>query len=245
MENLPLSPGYAEAIKTRLAQLHEAIERAARDAGRDPREIELVGVSKTVDLPQVVCAYNAGCRAFGENRPQELVRKYDALKDELPEARFHMIGNLQTNKINQCLGRAVLIHSVESLKLAEAVSARAEREGFVQPVLLEVNVSGEESKSGFSPAGLEAEFAQVLELPGILVKGLMTMAPQGDAHVARETFGGLRKLRDKLQESCPENVELSELSMGMSEDFTEAIAEGATIIRLGRILFDPSFPFTA
>lgn len=243
MDSTSLQAGYAEAVSKRLSLLHQAIEGAAKSTNRTGSDIQLVGVSKTVDLPQVVCVYQAGCRIFGENRPQELARKYDALKDELPDAQFHMIGNLQTNKINQVLERATLIHSISSEKLATNVSSRAARKNLTQPVLLEVNVSGEDSKSGFTPEELKASFDSILELPNLIVKGLMTMAPQGDKVAAQKTFEGLRLLRDELQTRCPENVHLSELSMGMSEDFIEAIKEGATIIRLGRILFDPSFPF--
>ena len=186
-----------------------------------------MAVSKTVDVPQVLAAIEAGYRLFGENRPQELVRKLAALDEVegLPEIRFDMIGNLQTNKINAVLGRAARIHSVSSLHLAEAISSRAERRlaagelAGAQPVLIEVNISGEASKSGFTSDELRAAFPRLSELHGIGLRGLMTMAPRGDKSIARATFRGLRELRD----------------------FEAAILEGSTLVRLGRVVFNPAF----
>ena len=155
-----------------------------------------------------------------------------------------MIGNLQENKINHVLACApAFIHSVASVKLAEAVSKRAVARGMRQAVLLEANVSGEESKSGMGASELLAEFGRIAELPGLEARGLMTMAPQGDAGVAERTFADLRALRDTLRAEWGGAADgLTELSMGMSEDFREAIRQGATIIRLGRVAFDPLFP---
>ena len=152
-----------------------------------------------------------------------------------------MIGNLQENKINHVLAaRPCLVHSISSAKLAEAVSKRAVVAGIVQPVLLEANVSGEESKQGMAPDELKAMFEMAQELEGIDVRGLMTMAPQGDMCVAEHTFEGLRMLRDELAQAYPQ-ANLQVLSMGMSEDFAAGIRQGATIVRLGRVAFDPTF----
>ncbi|MDM8299703.1 YggS family pyridoxal phosphate-dependent enzyme [Collinsella tanakaei] len=238
---------YTDLIAQRRAAIDERLERALARAGRRIDEVTVVAVSKTVGTDEVIAAIQAGYRVFGENRPQELVRKMTDLSryDDLPAVRFDMIGNLQTNKINAVLGRAALIHSIGSLHLAQAVSSRAQRridagelEGPVN-VLLEVNVSGEESKSGFSPDEVRRTAEELMELSGISVHGLMTMAPRGDKDAARKTFSGLRKLRDELEVSLGKR--LPELSCGMSEDFEVACEEGSTIVRLGRVVFDPSF----
>ncbi len=227
-----------------MARVDEALERS----GRAPGSVRVMAVSKTVGTPQVLAAIEAGYGLFGENRPQELVRKLGELAEvsDLPPVRFDMIGNLQTNKINAVLGRAACIHSVSSLHLAEAISSRVQRRiesgelAAAQPVLLEANVSGELSKSGFTPDELRAAFPRLSELRGILIQGLMTMAPRGDKSVARSTFASLRELRDELAGDWP-GVDLAELSCGMSEDFSEAILEGSTLVRLGRVVFDPAF----
>lgn len=227
-----------------LARFYGALDRAGR-----PRDAaSLIAVSKTVGVPETVAAIEAGYRHFAENRPQELVRKLTGLAEhpELPEVRFDMIGNLQTNKINAVLGNATLIHSVSSVHLAEAISSRACRRieagelAGPQPVLIEANVSGEDSKSGFAPEELKRSLDGLAELPGISLCGLMTMAPRGDKGVARRTFCGLRELRDELSAARPD-LSLTELSCGMSEDFEEAILEGSTLVRLGRVVFSPEF----
>ena len=153
--------------------------------------------------------------------------------------RFDMIGNLQKNKINQVIGRVRLIHSISSAHLAEAVSTRCEARGIVADVLLETNVSGERSKSGFSPDELRSAIEGVLALPGIRVEGLMTMAPAGDADAARRTFSGLRELADELRGRT--GLALRTLSCGMSDDFEVAVEEGSTLVRLGRCVFDPGY----
>lgn len=247
---------YGAAIADRRARILERVEAACERAGRTSDEVKVMTVSKTVDVPQVLAAIRAGYRLFGENRPQELARKLEGLaaaaRDgavegiSLDALRFDMIGNLQTNKINAVLGRAACIHSISSVHLAEAVASRAARRvaagelAAPQPVLLEVNVSGEASKSGFAPDELRAAFPGLLELEGIRISGLMTMAPQGDAQTARRTFAGLRELRDELAAAHPA-ADLAELSCGMSEDFELAIEEGSTLVRLGRVAFDPGF----
>lgn len=238
---------YPEQIRARRAEILDRVHAALAAAGRPDDAAQVMGVSKTVGVDEVVAAIHAGYRLFGENRPQELCRKLDGLAaiEGLPPVRFDMIGNLQKNKVNTVLGRAELIHSIGSLHLAEAVSSRVERrvaDGGLparQPVLLEVNVSGEASKSGFSPDVLRASFDELRALCGIDIRGLMTMAPQGDKTVARSCFAGLRELRDEL--AAASGLALPELSCGMSEDFEAALEEGSTIVRLGRVVFDPSF----
>lgn len=243
-----MDESYGEELRRRYEDIRERMDAALDRAGRPHDAAKLMAVSKTVGIDEVMAAIGVGYRYFGENRPQELARKLEGLaqRPDLPPVRFDMIGNLQKNKINAVLGRATLIHSISSLHLAEAVSERAARRMDVgelagpQPVLIEVNVSGEESKSGFSPDELRASLDALRELPGIRLEGLMTMAPRGDQGIARRTFAGLRELRDELA-ARDGSLDLHELSCGMSEDFEVALEEGSTLVRLGRVVFNPSF----
>jgi len=236
---------YLDLMRARRERILERFYAALDRAGRPHDAARLIAVSKTVGVDETVAAIQAGYRHFAENRPQELVRKLAGLA-ELPEVRFDMIGNLQTNKINAVLGSAELIHSVGSLHLAQAISSRAVRKigagelAGPQRVLIEVNVSGEESKGGFSPDEIRAAAGELAELEGICVQGLMTMAPRGNKDVARRTFAGLRELRDELEAAHPD-LNLPELSCGMSEDFEPALEEGSTLVRLGRVVFSPEF----
>ncbi len=232
---------YAEFVRNRRHELLERIERAASRAGRSADEVTLLAVSKTVGIDEVRVAFDCGYRVFGENRPQELKRKVSAARADprLADARFDMIGNLQKNKINQVLGNAVCIHSVSSKALAEAIAMRARCRGLSVRCLLEVNVSGEQSKSGFSPDEVRDDVRAIMEMEGITVEGLMSMAPANDSDAARRCFSGLRELRDELADRT--GRPLPTLSCGMSGDFEIAVEEGSTLLRLGRIVFDPAF----
>ena len=232
---------YARFLRERREEILGRIAEAAARAGRGSDEIEAIAVSKTVGPDEVLLARRAGWRLFGENRPQELGRKLEALGQlpEMADARFDMIGNLQKNKINQVIGRVALIHSISSAHLAEAVSSRSAQRGLVSNVLLEVNVSGEASKSGFAPDELRACVDGVVSLPGIRVLGLMTMAPAGSADAARRTFSGLRELAEELRART--GLALGTLSCGMSDDFQIAVEEGSTLVRLGRCVFDQGY----
>ncbi len=238
---MPADEAYRRFLIERREELLGRIGDAARRAGRDPNDITLLAVSKTVGFEELRQAWECGYVAFGENRPQELKRKVDAASQDasLAGVRFDMIGNLQKNKINQVLGVATLIHSVSSEPLAAAISRRAERRGLVARCLLEVNVSGEQTKSGFEPANVLERAEEIAGLPGIAVEGLMTMAPARDADAARRSFGGLRELRDVLERRM--GTRLPVLSCGMSGDFDIAVEEGSTVVRLGRIVFDPAY----
>lgn len=222
---------------------HEILRRiaaAAARAGRDAGDVEAIAVSKIVDAGAVLAARRAAWGVFGENRPQELSRKVAAIEAAgEPPACFDMIGNLQTNKINQVIGRVRLIHSISSEHLAEAVSTRCETRGIVADVLLETNVSGEASKSGFAPDELREAAERLCALPGIAVRGLMTMAPAGDPDAARRTFSGLRELAEELRGRT--GLPLPVLSCGMSDDFEIAVEEGSTLVRLGRCVFDQGY----
>ena len=232
---------YRDFLAQRRAELVSRIEDACRRAGRSSSEVELMAVSKTVGPDEVVLAREVGYTAFGENRPQELKRKISALKDNptCSDITFDMIGNLQKNKVNQVLGQVRLVHSVSSMHLAEALDSRSKTRGFVTSCLIEVNVSGEESKSGFSVGEAREAARGIQEMEGLSLKGLMCMAPAYDLGVARRSFSGLRDLKDELEGSL--GTELPVLSCGMSGDFEVAVEEGSTILRLGRIVFDQNF----
>lgn len=235
---------YADFSAVRRAQILARVEAACSRAGRSASEVTPVAVSKTVGTGELLAAWRAGWRRFAENRPQELNRKLDFVGQtpEMGGASFDLIGNLQKNKINQVVGKVGLIQSISSLELARQVSERSERHGLASDVLLEVNVSGEASKSGFSPDELRACVEDVLACPGIGVRGLMTMAPKADPDCARRTFSGLRELACELRGRT--GLGLPVLSCGMSDDFEIAIEEGSTLVRLGRVAFDPAYPFS-
>lgn len=232
---------YADFLLRRRQEIGALISEAAERSGRDASEVLALAVSKTVGPEEVLAAWRAAWRSFGENRPQELVRKFEAARatPEMAGFRFDMIGNLQKNKINQVIGRATLVHSLSSVHLAEAVSTRSEARGLTMDVLLEANVSGEASKSGFSPDELRASAECLMGLPGIRMRGLMTMAPAHDDAAARRTFSGLRELAEDLRERT--GLALDVLSCGMSDDFRIAVEEGSTLVRLGRCVFDQEY----
>ena len=226
-------------IEERYANIAAEVAAVCREAGRDPREVTVVAVSKTVGPAQVGSAVAAGARDFGENRPDGLVEKAAAY----PQANWHFIGNIQSRRIPDIVGSAALVHSLVEERHARKIDEAAAAAGKVQDVLLEVNVSGEQSKSGLAPADAEGMLAVSGGLSHVKVRGLMTMAPQGDLRAARACFDELAHLCDRLRRGLdPDRAALfNELSMGMSEDWREGIAAGATIVRIGRALFDDAF----
>jgi len=233
------------SIATNVAVVQARIAAAARRAGRDPAEITLVAVTKTHPPELVAEAVAAGARALGENRVQEAASKIEALRELRSELRWHLIGHLQRNKAKVAAELFDLVHSVDSLRLAEAL-ARQVAPGRRLPILLQINVSGEASKEGFAlPGGatsaallaLLPELEQLVALPQLEVRGLMTVAPMvADPEQARPVFKALRELRDELARRLP-TARWDELSMGMTDDFEVAISEGATIVRVGRAIF--------
>lgn len=240
--NMADSPeGYDAFLRERRAQIMGHIADAARRSGRSAGDVATLAVSKTVGPDEVFRAWQAGWRAFGENRPQELKRKLAgvAAHPEMASVRFDMIGNLQTNKINQVIGNVALIHSVSSEHLASSISKRARARGLTCDVLLEVNVSGEQSKGGFSPDEVTAAMDALMSLEGIAICGLMTMAPAHQPDRARRTFSGLRELAERLRGET--GLALDVLSCGMSDDFPIAIEEGSTLVRLGRVVFSDGY----
>ncbi len=211
---------------------------AAQRAGRDPSDVALVAVSKTKPMWMIEAALAAGQVDFGENRLEEAWQKIEEAKANGLEAiRWHFIGTIQSRKTNQAVGPFVLLHSVDRLKIARRLSRDAEAAKCVLPVLLEVNVSGEESKHGFRPDELRASADELADLSGIRIEGLMTMAPfVSDEARIRPVFRGLRTLRDELAETTPA-INWRHLSMGMTNDYEIAIEEGATIVRVGSAIF--------
>ena len=220
-----------------VAARYQAVRRQVADAadvaGRDPSDVTIVAVTKTVGIEDIRLALEAGIADFGENRVQEFLGKWGLF----PTARWHFIGTLQTNKVKDVVGRAHLIHSVDSLRLLEEIERRSAAIDVVQPVLLQVNVSGESSKHGMEPHDLGEALEQAASMDHVRVRGLMTMAPLGRPEDARWVFRELRELRDSLSSTVPDGVELDELSMGMSGDFRVAVEEGSTMVRVGRALF--------
>lgn len=223
-------------ITQNLDQIRKDIEAACARAERLPVNVQLVAVTKYADLDWVRDLVELGETRLGESRPQQMCQRVD----ELPGGVcWHMIGHLQRNKVDMVIPAAELIHSVDSLRLLRKIESSAATLGKRQRVLLEVNVSGEESKDGFSPADVESNWAEILDLQHVDIQGLMTMAPHSDdAESARPFFKQLRGFRDRLAAKSGGRLLLPELSMGMSGDFEIAIEEGATLIRIGSRIFE-------
>lgn len=231
-----------EKMQERIASVRERIEAAAKKSGRRPEEITLIAVSKTVEPPAVWDALQCGITDLGENRVQELCRKREAISE--PGIRWHLIGHLQTNKIRQALPRADLIHSVDSLHLLDALELEAVRQDRNVNFLLQVNVSGEESKFGIAPSQV-MNFVEMAENKAkVKLCGLMTVPPPAASPEENKPyFEALRNLAVDIQAKNYDNISMDILSMGMSGDFTAAIEEGATMVRVGTSIFGARLPF--
>lgn len=214
-----------------LERIRREIAAAARRAGRDPEAVRLVAVTKTVGVERIREALALGLHDFGENRVQEALPKVQLF----PRERWHFIGHLQTNKVKKVVGSFVLIHSLDRYSLAEALQQEGEKRGCLVPALVQVNVSGERSKHGLAPEELADFLAALRDFPRIKVEGLMTMAPYTED--PEETRPVFRRLKELQQEAEARGMALPHLSMGMSNDFTVAVEEGATIVRIGSSLF--------
>jgi pyridoxal phosphate enzyme (YggS family) len=226
-------------IAANVAEIRGRIAEAAKRSGRNADTVKLIAVTKYAEADEIRALVAAGCMDLGESRPQQLWEHAAALND-LP-IRWHMIGHLQRNKVERTLPLVTMVHSVDSLRLTEAIDSAAGAVDRVMPVLLEVNISGEPAKHGFAPTEVEPLLPQLSELKHTEIRGLMCIAGlEGGDDEARRDFAALRSLRDRLQSICPANVRLDELSMGMSGDFEIAIEEGATMVRIGSALFDAS-----
>ncbi|PWK04951.1 YggS family pyridoxal phosphate-dependent enzyme [Tumebacillus permanentifrigoris] len=222
----------------RLQEIRARIAAACSRVGRNLEDVTIVAVTKYIDTEQTEQVIRAGLTDIGENRLQVALPKMEGMGAELQASvRWHYIGSLQTKKVKDVLPRFYMIHSLDRLSLAEEIHKRAAAFGRSIPCLVQVNISGEESKSGLAPAELPAFLQQVRELDGVEVRGFMTMAPAGaDPEEARPVFRGLRELRDQLLAQGLVPAQARELSMGMSGDYEIAVEEGATLVRLGSIL---------
>jgi hypothetical protein len=220
----------AEEIAANLARVHARIAAAARAAGRPPESVRLLAVSKKMPADDVRAALAAGQRAFGENYAQELRDKSALLAGEAVPPEWHFIGPLQSNKVKYVAGKAALVHSIDAAALLDAFEAR----GVPQACLVQVNVAGEASKKGVAPAELPGLLDRFAAMTHLRCAGLMLIPPRGDA---RPHFAALRALRDREAAIPRANVDLRELSMGMTEDLEVAVEEGATIVRVGTAIF--------
>lgn len=226
-------------VKENLAIVEQNIQKACARSGRDRSEVQLIAVSKTKPVEMLQEAYDCQIRDFGENKPQEIREKFPKLPQDI---RWHMIGHLQRNKIKYIIDKVCMIHSVESVRLAEAVSEEAAKHGRIIPVLVEVNMAGEESKFGIRPEETEDFIREISVFPNIQVNGLMTIAPYTEhAEDNRIYFRDLKKLYVDIKAKNIDNVVMSNLSMGMTGDYEVAIEEGATMVRVGTGIFGERF----
>ena len=222
-------------LKENLQKVEERIAAACMRAGRRREDVTLIAVSKTKPVDMLREAYDLGIRVFGENKVQELTEKYDRLPEDI---RWHMIGHLQTNKVKYIVGKTELIHSVDSLKLAEMIEKESQKHGCVTDILVEVNVAEEESKFGLRMEEVIPFIEKIVQYPHINVRGLMTIAPfVENPEENRTIFADLHKLYVDIKEKNIDNDTVSILSMGMTNDYEVAIEEGATMVRIGTGIF--------
>jgi len=241
--NSPLDPSATptattlEELTSNLRSVRERIDTAARRAGRDPADVRLLPVSKTVPAERLRLAYEAGCRSLGENKVQEAQEKSEALAD-LSDLKWSVIGHLQRNKARYVARFASEFQALHTVRLAEMLERRLEIEDRTLDVFVQVNSSGEESKFGLPPEEVPAFVQELPNFPRLKVKGLMTLALfSSDAERVRGCFVLMRELRERLLQEAPDGVSMQELSMGMSGDFEMAIEEGATVVRVGQSIF--------
>ena len=226
----------AMSIESNIKNVLSEISAAAKKAARKPEDIKLVAVSKTKPFEMLKEAYECGMYDFGENRPQEIAEKFPMF--EGADVNFHMIGHLQKNKVKMIIDKVCLIHSVDSIELAAEINKRAASIDKIQDILIQVNISGEESKSGVKPEELFDLCRQISLMENIRIKGLMTISVKGYTYEENKgLFESLANLAREIKEQNIENVSMEELSMGMTHDFEAAIEAGATIIRVGTAIF--------
>ena len=222
-------------IKENIAEVEKKVAAACERSGRKREDVLLLAVSKTIDVDRIKEAVDCGLTSLGENKVQEIMDKYDAMG---PDVKWHLIGHLQTNKVKYIIDKVEMIHSVESLKLAEEISKRAEAKGVTANILLEVNVADEESKFGIKVDECEEMVRKISVLPNIVIRGLMTVAPfVENPEENRGYFRQLKQLLVDINSKKIDNVNMEVLSMGMTGDYEVAIEEGATIVRVGTGIF--------
>ncbi len=222
-------------LKDNYLEVEKRVDAACRRAGRDRSEVTLVAVGKTKPIEMLREAYSAGARDFGENKVQEICEKFGGLP---ADAKWHMIGHLQRNKVRQIIDKVCMIHSVDSYRLAQEISVQAQKAGITIPVLIEVNIAGEESKFGVQPAETAQLAEEIAVLPKIHVAGLMAVAPfVDDPEENRIYFRQMKQLSVDTKNKNIDNVDMGVLSMGMTGDFEVAIEEGSTMVRIGTAIF--------
>ncbi len=222
-------------IQENIDKIKSNVERAALSVGRDPGEVTLIAVSKTKPVSMIEEAYACGCRDFGENKVQELCDKYEVLPKDI---RWHLIGHLQRNKVKYVVDKAYLIHSVDSIRLAEEIQKEALKKGVDVNILIEVNVAAEESKFGVSVEEVEHLVREAAKLPNVHIKGLMTIAPIVENPEDNSVyFTYLKQLSVDIMEKNIDNVSMDILSMGMTGDYVQSVKDGATYIRVGTGIF--------
>ncbi len=222
-------------LKDNLQSVQQRVQNACDRSGRKREDVKLIAVSKTKPVEMIREIYEEGIRDFGENHPQEIRDKVPAMPQDI---NWHMIGHLQTNKIKYIIERTCMVHSVDSIHLAEELSKAAVNHGRVMPVLIEVNMAGEETKNGISPSEALDFITRASAFPGINIQGLMTIAPNTEnAEENRPVFREMKKLFIDIKDKNIDNVNMKHLSMGMTGDFEVAIEEGATMIRVGTAIF--------
>jgi len=223
------------SIVRNLEEIQNRVDRAARKVGRNSESVLIVAVSKTVAIPRIEEAIAAGVQALGENRVQEAREKIAAIGKKVP---WHLIGHLQTNKAKQAVSLFEMVHSVDSLRVAEALDQEAGKQEKLLPVLVQVNLSGEASKSGVAADEALELIEEVAKMTHLQLQGMMTIPPYAaDPEAGRPIYRGLRELRDHVNSEDLSGTPLHHLSMGMSHDFEVAVEEGATIVRVGTLLF--------
>lgn len=223
-------------IKCNMIDIKNKIDKACELSNRNKEEVTLIAVSKTVDVDAIKEAINSGATDFGENKPQELARKFETIGDDV---NWHLIGSLQSNKVKYIIDKVYMIHSIDRLSLCDEIQKRAEKIGKTINCLIQVNISKEESKHGILEENA-IDFVKTISknYPNIRIKGLMTMAPNtDDKELVRSVFKGLKDLAIKIDKENIENISMDELSMGMSNDFEIAVEEGATFVRVGTSIF--------
>jgi len=226
-------------IQENIARVKENIRAACERSGRKAEEVTLIAVSKTKPLPMLREAYACGCRDFGENKVQELVEKWEQMPKDI---RWHMIGHLQRNKVKYIVDKVYMIHSVDSLRLAQEISKEAGKKGVTVSILIEINVAQEESKFGASCEEACQLVEEISRLPHLIIKGLMTIAPYVEnAEENRQYFEKLRQIYVDINRKNIDNIYMAELSMGMTGDYEVAVTEGATYVRVGTGIFGERF----
>ncbi|MCQ2482664.1 MAG: YggS family pyridoxal phosphate-dependent enzyme [Clostridia bacterium] len=227
-----------QEFKERISKVRSELDDACKAAGRKSDEVTLIGVSKVFPVECAMSCYTAGLKDLGENKVQELIPKEEAMRNAGMNPNWHLIGTLQKNKVKYIAGKVTLIHSVDSFDLAKEISKRSEGLGIVSDILYQVNISREESKHGFYDEDILTQLDELNKLNGIRARGLMTMAPAAaTTDEARQIFADTRKLFELMSNQVKDKSVWSVLSMGMSRDFKEAVAEGSTHIRIGTDIF--------